>query len=119
VLYGFFRPRTQAALDLVLYLVFFTPGVVALSYAGYFFAAESWAIAEHSSITAEGPPIYPFKAVIPLAGAVLLLQGLAEMARCLICLREGAWPSREPDVQETDVAQIAAARVPGADGAAR
>jgi TRAP-type mannitol/chloroaromatic compound transport system permease small subunit len=107
VLYGFFSPRAQAALDLVLYLLFFTPGVVALSYAGYFYAAESFAIREHSSITAEGPPIYPFKAVIPLAGAILLLQGLVEMARCAICLRDGAWPSREPDVQETDVAQIA------------
>jgi TRAP-type mannitol/chloroaromatic compound transport system permease small subunit len=110
VLYGFLRPRTQAVLDLVLYLVFFTPGVVALSYAGFFYAAESWAIGEHSSITAEGPPIYPFKAVIPAAGAILLLQGLVEMARCVLCLRDGAWPSREQDVQETDVSQLAAAQ---------
>ena len=106
VLYGFFRPRTQATLDLLLYFVFFIPGVIALTYAGYFYAAESWAINEHSNITADGPPVYPFKTVIPLAGAVLLLQGLVEIARCIICLRNGAWPSREEDVEEVDVDKL-------------
>ena len=79
VLYGFFRPRTQAAIDLVLYIVFFLPGVIALTYAGYFYAEDSWRINEHSNITYEGPPIYPFKAVIPLAGAILLVQGIVEL----------------------------------------
>ena len=106
VLYGFFRPRTQATLDLLLYFVFFIPGVIALTYAGYFYAAESWAINEHSNITADGPPVYPFKTVIPLAGAVLLLQGLVEIARCIICLRNGAWPSRGEDVEEVDVDKL-------------
>ncbi len=106
VLYGFFRPRTQATLDLLLYFVFFIPGVIALTYAGYFYAAESWAINEHSNITADGPPVYPFKTVIPLAGAVLLLQGIVEIARCIICLRNGAWPSREEDVEEVDVDKL-------------
>ena len=67
ILYGFFAPRTQAAIDLILYIVFFVPGIVALTYAGYFYAVESWQINEHSNITADGPPIYPFKTVIPLA----------------------------------------------------
>ena len=106
VLYGFFQPRTQAAIDLVLYIVFFIPGVIALTYAGYFYAAESWAINEHSTITYEGPPIYPFKTVIPLAGAILLLQGIVEIIRCVICLKQGAWPSRETDVQEVDVDEL-------------
>jgi TRAP-type mannitol/chloroaromatic compound transport system permease small subunit len=106
VLYGFFRPRTQAAIDLTLYIVFFIPGVVALAWAGYTYAAESWAINEHSTITYEGPPIYPFKTVIPVAGAILLLQGLVEIARCVICLKQGYWPSREEDVEEVDVAQL-------------
>jgi len=106
VLYGFFRPRTQATLDLLLYIVFFIPGVIALTYAGYFYAAESWAINEHSNITADGPPVYPFKTVIPLAGGVLLLQGMVEIARCIICLRNGAWPSREEDVEEVDVDKL-------------
>lgn len=106
VLYGFFRPRTQATIDLVLYLVFFVPGVIALTYAGYYYAAESWAINEHSNITADGPPIYPFKTIIPLAGAVLLVQGIVEIIRCLICLKQGTWPSREEDVEEVDVDKL-------------
>jgi TRAP-type mannitol/chloroaromatic compound transport system permease small subunit len=106
VLYGFFQPRTQATIDLLLYLLFFIPGVVALSYAGYTFAADSLRINEHSSISADGPPIYPFKAVIPIAGTMLLLQGLVEIARCLICLRHGKWPSREEDVEEVDVEKL-------------
>ncbi|HEX7044112.1 MAG TPA: TRAP transporter small permease subunit [Burkholderiales bacterium] len=103
LLYGFLQPRTQAAIDLVLYVIFFIPGVVALTYAGYFYAAESWAINEHSNVTADGPPIYPFKTVIPVAGAVLLLQGVVEIIRCVICLQRGQWPSREEDVEEVDV----------------
>src|SRR5512137_210429 len=87
VLYGFFPPRVQAGLDLTLYILFFIPGVVALCWAGYRYAGESWAINEHSNITAEGPPIYPFKTVIPVAGFFLLIQGFAEIARCVICLR--------------------------------
>src|SRR4026209_573677 len=83
VLYGFFRPRTQAILDLTLYILFFIPGVVALVWAGYYYAADSWRINEHSSITAEGPPIYPFKMVIPMAGAILLVQGIVEIIRCV------------------------------------
>jgi TRAP-type mannitol/chloroaromatic compound transport system permease small subunit len=106
VLYGFFQPRTQATIDLTLYILFFIPGVVALTYAGYFYAAESWAINEHSNITAEGPPIYPFKTVIPLAGAFLLAQGLVEIARCVICLKQGDWPSRVEDVEEVDVDKL-------------
>src|SRR5512134_1980794 len=69
ILYGFFSPRTQATIDLVLYILFFLPGVFALTYAGYFYAADSWAIRETSNITYEGPPYYPFKTVIPVAGA--------------------------------------------------
>ena len=106
VLYGFFAPRTQATLDLILYIVFFIPGVVALTYAGYSFAADSWRIDEHSNVTADGPPIYPFKTVIPVAGAFLLLQGIVEIIRCVICLKRGQWPSREEDVEEVDVDKL-------------
>jgi TRAP-type mannitol/chloroaromatic compound transport system permease small subunit len=106
VLYGFFPPRLQAGLDLLLYIVFFIPGVVALAWAGYNYAAESWAINEHSNITADGPPIYPFKTIIPIAGVFLLLQGIVEIVRCILCLREGQWPSREEDVEEVDVAKL-------------
>ena len=106
VLYGFFRPRTQASWDLLLYIVFFLPGVFALTYAGYYYAADSWRIHETSNITAEGPPIYPFKTVIPFAGAILLLQGIVEIIRCVICIKQGYWPSREEDVEEVDVDKL-------------
>ncbi len=102
-LYGSMRPRTQAALDLVLYIVFFLPGIAALLYAGYRFAAISWRIGEHSSVMAEGPPIYHFKTIIPIAGALIMIQGLAEIVRCVICLRTGEWPQRLKDVMEMDV----------------
>ena len=103
ILYGFLKPRTQAIFDLVLYVVFFIPGVVALAYAGYSFAADSWRILEHSSITADGPPLYPFKTILPIAGVFLLLQGLVEIFRCIVCIKQGEWPSREQDVEEVDV----------------
>jgi TRAP-type mannitol/chloroaromatic compound transport system permease small subunit len=106
VLYGFFQPRTQASIDLILYIVFFIPGVFALTYAGYYYAADSWRILESSNVTAEGPPIYPFKTVIPFAGAILFIQGIVEIIRCIICIGQGYWPSREQDVEEVDVAKL-------------
>ena len=106
VLYGFFPPRLQAWLDLVLYILFFIPGVVALAYAGYGFAAESWAINEHSNVTANGPPVYPFKTIIPIAGAFLLAQGLVEIVRCIVCIKQGEWPKRGDDVDEVDVEKL-------------
>ena len=105
VIYGFFTPRAQAILDLTLYIVFFIPGIIALTYAGYFYAADSWRINEHSNVTADGPPVYQFKFMIPLAGLLLLLQGAAEIVRCLVCLQTGAWPSRLKDVNEIDVVE--------------
>jgi TRAP-type mannitol/chloroaromatic compound transport system permease small subunit len=104
-LYSSMRPRTQAGLDLVLYLVFFIPGIAALIYSGYIFFVESWTINEHSNVTANGPPLYHFKAMIPLAGVLVMLQGLAEIVRCILCLKTGAWPSRLKDVSEIDVVE--------------
>ena len=101
-------PRLQAGLDLILYFVFFIPGVVALVWAGYTYAEESFAIREHSTLTANGPPLYPFKMVIPFAGVLLLLQGCVEIVRCVICLRNGEWPAREADVEEVDVDKLKA-----------
>jgi TRAP-type mannitol/chloroaromatic compound transport system permease small subunit len=104
-LYGSMRPRMQAGLDLVLYIVFFIPGIAALIYSGYVFASESWAIGEHSNVTAEGPPVYQFKAMIPVAGVLVMLQGAAEIVRCVVCLQTGEWPSRLKDVSEIDVVE--------------
>lgn len=102
-LYSSMKPRTQASLDLVLYILFFLPGICALVYAGYDYAGDSWRINEHSNVTADGPPVYHFKTVIPIAGALVLLQGLAEIVRCIVCLKTGVWPSRLKDVAEIDV----------------
>ena len=104
-LYSSMRPRTQASLDLVLYILFFIPGIVALIYAGWEFAADSWRIHEHSSVTAEGPPLYHFKTVMPIAGVLVMLQGIAEILRCVVCLQTGEWPARLKDVAEIDVVE--------------
>ncbi len=105
VLYGFFRPRTQATVDLILYIVFFLPGILALTWAGWAYANDSLAMREQT-FNADPLPVYPFKFVIPLAGAALLLQGLVEIVRCVLCLRTGAWPTREQDVEEVDVDKL-------------
>lgn len=104
-LYGSMRPRLQASLDLALYIVFFIPGIAALIYAGWDFAEISWRIREHSNVTAEGPPVYPFKTLIPVAGVLVMLQGAAEIARCIICLKTGRWPERLKDAEEIDVVE--------------
>jgi len=104
-LYGSMKPRTQATLDLVLYIVFFLPGIAALVYAGYEYAGDSWRIGEHSNVTANGPPVYNFKTVIPVAGALVMIQGIAEIIRCVVCLRTGAWPERLKDAEEIDVVE--------------
>jgi len=104
-LYSSMRPRTQAWLDLVLYLAFFIPGILGLIYAGYDYALDSWRIREHSNVTADGPPVYQFKAIIPIAGALVMMQGLAEIMRCVMCLKTGQWPDRLKDAEEIDVVE--------------
>jgi TRAP-type mannitol/chloroaromatic compound transport system permease small subunit len=105
VLYGFFEPRTQAWVDLVLYFLFFLPGIVALTWAGWDFARDALAIRE-STFSATPLPLYPFKFMIPVAGLMLLLQGIVEIVRCIQCIRDGQWPSREEDVEEVDVEKL-------------
>jgi len=103
-LYGSMKPRMQATLDLALYITFFLPGITALLYAGWGYAGDSWRIGEHS-MTAGGPPVYHFKSIIPIAGTLVLLQGLAEIVRCVECLRTGEWPERLKDAEEIDVVE--------------
>jgi TRAP-type mannitol/chloroaromatic compound transport system permease small subunit len=106
VLYGFLPVRMQAGFDLVLYFVFFIPGIAALAYFGIGFAQTSWSLGEHSSLTPGGPPVYHFKTLIPIAGALVLLQGVAEIIRCILALKTGEWPRRLHDVEEVDVAGL-------------
>ena len=107
VLYGFLQPRTQAVIDLTLYLVFFLPGVFALTWAGWVYFNESLAINEQT-FSADALPLYPFKFIIPLSGALLLLQGVVEIIRCILCIRTGVWAARDGDVEEVDVEKLKA-----------
>lgn len=101
-LYGSMKPRTQALLDLVLYVLFFLPGITALTWAGWTYFNDSWSIHEQT-FNADPIPLYPFKFVIPMAGAIVLMQGIAEMIRCVVCIRTGAWTPRLKDAEEADV----------------
>jgi len=112
-LYRQWSPRRQAAVDLVLYILFFFPGIVALIVAGWSFARLSWLLNERSAFTPAGPIVWPFKFLIPITGLLMLLQGLAETARCVICLRTGAWPQRLQDVEEMEKLILARAAAQG------
>ena len=107
VLYGSLRPRTQASIDLVLFVFFYLPGVLALTWAGWTYANESLAIRENT-FSPDPLPLYPFKFVIPAAGFLLLLQGIVEILRCVVCLRLGDWPARMKDVEEIDLEELKA-----------
>ena len=104
-LYSSMKPRLQAGLDLALYLLFFCPGILSMIFAGWDYARDSWMIREHTMTSSEGPPLYEFKSLIPIAGALVFLQGMAEIVRCVICLRTGIWPARLKDAEETDVVE--------------
>ncbi|WP_280153593.1 TRAP transporter small permease subunit [Piscinibacter sp. XHJ-5] len=101
-LYGSMKPRTQATLDLILFIVFFLPGIGALTWAGWDYFNDSLAMREQT-FNATPLPVYPFKFVIPVAGVIVMMQGLAEIIRCIVCLRTGAWPERLKDAEEMDV----------------
>jgi TRAP-type mannitol/chloroaromatic compound transport system permease small subunit len=103
-LYGNMKPRTQAWLDLVLYVLFFLPGIGALTWAGVTYFGDSLAMHEQT-FNATPLPVYPFKFIIPLAGAIVMLQGLSEMVRCVVCIRTGQWTPRLKDAEEMDVVE--------------
>ena len=102
VVYRLLHIKTQAKIDLVLYILFLMPGALALIYYGYHFAADSWFYKEVSWSSPSRIQIYFFKTLIPVAGTLVLLQGIAEAVRCVICIKTGAWPARLHDVQETE-----------------
>ena len=104
VLYRLLRPRVQAGIDLALYIAFFFPGIIALMYAGFDYASESWRYHEVAVSSPADIPIFPLKTLIPVGGVLLFIQGLAEVARCIVCLRQGDWPPRLHDVEELETA---------------
>lgn len=104
VFYRLWPVRVQASVDLVLFIVAFFPGMIALISVGAQWAAASWAIGERSFTTAAAPPLYPLKTVIPVAGTLMVIQGVAETIRAFQALRTGVWPARLSDVEETETA---------------
>lgn len=102
VLYRLFPVKVQAALDFLLYFLFFFPGVAALVWFGYEIASDSWRWKEVSFNSPASIQVYFFKSLIPIAGTLLIIQGLAELVRCVMAFRTGAWPERLADVKETE-----------------
>lgn len=100
--YRTWKPRTQAMVDLVLYIIFFFPGILALVLTGWKYAARSWSYTEVSVNSPAGIPIYQFKSVIVAAGILLIIQGIAQVFRCILCMRDGYWLTAEEDVEETE-----------------
>ena len=101
-LYRLWSDRTQARVDLVLYFLFFFPGIIALIFSGWKYASRSWSYTEVSVNSPAGIPIYQFKTVIVAAGILLLIQGIAQVFRCILCIRQGHWPPMPSDVEETE-----------------
>ena len=102
VIYRLFSNRVQASIDFVLYFIFFFPGVIALAFYGYEYAALAWKIKETSWSSPAQIQIYMVKAMIPCAGVLLTIQGLSELFRCIICIRTGQWPARMVVAEETE-----------------
>ena len=102
VIYRLFPFKVQARIDLVLYIFFFFPGMLALFYFGYEIASDSWRYKEVSWNSPARIQIYFFKSLIPLAGGLLILQGISECMRCILCIRDGKWMKRHEDVRETE-----------------
>lgn len=102
VVYRLWSPRTQATMDLVLYILFFLPAIAALMYSGWNYADMSVRFREVSIFSPAGVPVFPLKALIPATGVLLFLQGVAEVIRCVLCIRTGRWPQRLHDVEETE-----------------
>jgi TRAP-type mannitol/chloroaromatic compound transport system permease small subunit len=108
-LYRAWKPRMQAGMDLVLYFLFFFPGMLAFIYSGYGFAELSRAMNEHSAASPNGPIVWPFKWLISIVGCLMVIQGIVEVTRCIMTIRSGEWPQRLHDVEELDKIMLAKA----------
>lgn len=102
IFYRLQPPRRQAGIELALYVMFFFPGILALVFAGWEDGYDSMRILESSVMSPAGVPIWPMKMLMPIGAMLLALQGIAEMLRCVLCLRENAWPPRLHDVEELE-----------------
>ena len=107
VIYRLLKPKTQAIIEFTLYIVFFYPVVIALILAGWDYALDSWSYnsgrGEVSVMSPANVPIFQFKTIIPIAGSLFFIQGIAQLCRCIICINEGQWPPSYRDVEETEL----------------
>ena len=102
VIYRLFPTKAQGWIDLILYFIFFFPGVIALAFYGYEYAAKAWMVKETSWNSPAQIQIYMAKSLIPLSGILLTLQGISEVFRAIICIRTGHWPERDAGAEETE-----------------
>jgi TRAP-type mannitol/chloroaromatic compound transport system permease small subunit len=117
VVYRLWKPNTQATFDLVLYIIFFLPAVLAFIYSGWKYAEMSIRFREVSIFSPAGVPVFPLKTLVPITGVLLLLQGFAEIVRCIVCIRSGVWPQRLHDVEETESIILQEQRIHAAEHA--
>jgi TRAP-type mannitol/chloroaromatic compound transport system permease small subunit len=120
-IYRMWRPRVQATVELALYVLFFFPGVLALVYAGWLYGYDAFKIREVSDNSPVGIPVWQLKLLIPFGAGLLALQGVAEVLRCILCIRDDAWPARLHDVEELEDVLVKqhAAQQSGKQGEAR
>jgi TRAP-type mannitol/chloroaromatic compound transport system permease small subunit len=116
VVYRLWSPRAQASMDLLLYVIFFLPAVASWMYAGLPYAMQSIGFREVSIFSPAGVPVFPLKTLIPVAGLFLLIQGIAEIIRCVLCIRLGHWPQRLHDVEETESIIMQEQKIHGKQG---
>lgn len=100
--YRLWSPRKQAVVELILYPLFFFPAITALVFYGWFQAARAWRLSEIAISSPTGIPIYQYRSVIVAAGLLMFIQGLAQMARCILCIQTGEWLRARDDVEETE-----------------
>jgi len=115
-IYRSWSPRTQAKMDLVLFILFYFPGMLAFIYAGYGFAELSRRMNEHSAASPNGPIVWPFKWLIVIVGCLMVMQGIVEVMRCIMCIRDGDWPKRLHDVEELEKVILQEAEQQKAEG---
>jgi TRAP-type mannitol/chloroaromatic compound transport system permease small subunit len=84
-----FSPRTKGIIDSVAYVVFFFPSLAMLCYISLHEAQYAYLINEQSDQSPWRPVLWPFKAVVPLACLLLLIQGVSELLKSLYMARTG------------------------------
>jgi TRAP-type mannitol/chloroaromatic compound transport system permease small subunit len=112
-LYRTWKPRTQALVDFILYILFFFPGILALVITGFKYSGRSWGYGEVSANSPAGIPIFQFKSIMVAAGLLLVIQGIAQLCRCILCMRQGYWLEAEEDVEETEALLLKEAAAKG------